>query len=276
MAPRSEPSDLPPGPEADASAASPAVQRAEGRDRAERAAEGHAGRDAKTPDRVVTMNNSLKPKEEEPTVATVQTAPSEESVAAEATAAPSHRGRAGSGAHGRAGAGHRRERAARAHDLAEGTSRASRPAQALSGRPRQPRAAEIVVSFVLDRTGHVLSSSVVRGSGDAVVRRGGARDAASAPIRCPPRRRSSPTRGSSFTLPVIFRVKGKGWSLPLIPAKAGNPACEELGPRLSPGRAEQDYRTAACTDAAVCPNRIARSSAVRMPPGFGLISFALA
>ena len=35
------------------------------------------------------------------------------------------------------------------------------------------------------------------------------------------------------------------------------------------------YRTAAFTDAAVCPNRIARSSAVRMPDGFGLIVFAV-
>ena len=41
-------------------------------------------------------------------------------------------------------------------------------------------------------------------------------------------------------------------------------------------RSRGTYRTAACTDAAVCPNRMARSSAVRMPPGFGLISFALA
>src|SRR5262249_21200604 len=36
------------------------------------------------------------------------------------------------------------------------------------------------------------------------------------------------------------------------------------------------YRTAAFTDAAVWPNRIARSSAVRMPPAFGLTSLALA
>ena len=35
------------------------------------------------------------------------------------------------------------------------------------------------------------------------------------------------------------------------------------------------YRTAAFTDAAVWPNRIARSSAVRMPDGFGLIVFAV-
>ena len=36
------------------------------------------------------------------------------------------------------------------------------------------------------------------------------------------------------------------------------------------------YRTAASTDAAVWPNRTARSSGVRMPPAFGLTSLALA
>jgi hypothetical protein len=38
----------------------------------------------------------------------------------------------------------------------------------------------------------------------------------------------------------------------------------------------RSYLTAAVTDAAVCPNRIARSSGVRMPPAFGLTSLALA
>src|SRR5882757_3834712 len=87
MAPRSEPTDLPPGPDADASAASPAVveQKAV-------TEQSELPKDipveSENPDRIVTMNDALKPKEET-TVATVQTAPSEESVAAEATAAPS-------------------------------------------------------------------------------------------------------------------------------------------------------------------------------------------
>src|SRR5712671_7345149 len=62
-APRSEPSDLPPGPEADASSASPAV--------AEQKAvteQSELPKDAPVetadPDRIVTMNDSLKPKEE--------------------------------------------------------------------------------------------------------------------------------------------------------------------------------------------------------------------
>jgi len=76
------------------------------------------------------------------------------------------------------------------------------PANALKG-------AEILVSFVLDRMGHVLSSSVVKGSGDPAF------DAAalsmlkrSDPVPQPPPLVAD--EGLTFTLPVIFRVKGKG------------------------------------------------------------------
>jgi protein TonB len=61
---------------------------------------------------------------------------------------------------------------------------------------------------VLDRTGHVLSSSIVRGSGDAsfdqaaldMLKR-------SDPVPAPPPLVAD--EGLIFTLPVIFRVKGK-------------------------------------------------------------------
>jgi TonB family protein len=73
---------------------------------------------------------------------------------------------------------------------------------------RQQKTAEIVVSFVLDRTGHVLSTSIAKGSGDrafdeaalAMVRR-------SDPVPQPPPLVAD--EGLNFTLPVIFRVKGK-------------------------------------------------------------------
>ena len=73
---------------------------------------------------------------------------------------------------------------------------------------RQQKSAEIVVSFVLDRTGRVLSTSIVKGSGDtafdeaalAMIRR-------SDPVPQPPPLVAD--EGLSFTLPVIFRVKGK-------------------------------------------------------------------
>ena len=73
---------------------------------------------------------------------------------------------------------------------------------------RSNKSAEIVVRFELDRTGHVVSSSIVRGSGDAAF------DAAalemlkrSDPVPVPPPLVAD--EGLSFTLPVIFRVKGK-------------------------------------------------------------------
>jgi TonB family protein len=73
---------------------------------------------------------------------------------------------------------------------------------------RSQKSAEILVSFALDRMGHVLSTSIVKGSGDrafdeaalAMVRR-------SDPVPQPPPLVAD--EGLSFTLPVIFRVKGR-------------------------------------------------------------------
>ncbi|MGZ5876162.1 MAG: TonB family protein, partial [Bradyrhizobium sp.] len=73
---------------------------------------------------------------------------------------------------------------------------------------RSQKSAEIVVSFALDRMGHVLSTSVVKGSGDAAF------DAAALAMV----RRSDPVpqpppvvadEGLNFTLPVIFKIKGR-------------------------------------------------------------------
>jgi TonB family protein len=205
MAARSEPSDLPPGPEADASTASPAVveQKAV-------TEQSELPKDTPTetedPDRIVTLNDSIKPKEET-TIAAVQTAPSEESVAAEATAAPSMEAapeapRSVAPVQG-TGASAQRVRRTWQKELGAHLNRHKRyPGD------RANKSAEIVVSFVLDRTGHVLSSSVVRGSGDASF------DAAaldmlrrSDPVPAPPPLVAD--EGLSFTLPVIFRVKGK-------------------------------------------------------------------
>jgi TonB family protein len=72
---------------------------------------------------------------------------------------------------------------------------------------RSQKTAEILVSFELDRTGHVLSANIVKGSGDmafdeaalAMVRK-------SDPVPMPPPLVAD--EGLNFTLPVIFRVKG--------------------------------------------------------------------
>src|SRR6202023_1803624 len=86
--PRLEATDLPPGPDTDASVASPALaeQKAEIK-------ETELPKDVPTetedPDRVVAPNDSNKPKEDEPKIAAAPTSASVESVAAEATATPS-------------------------------------------------------------------------------------------------------------------------------------------------------------------------------------------
>jgi periplasmic protein TonB len=83
--PKVEDENLPPGPDADASQASPqlAEQKAEVK---ETDLPKDVPTEAEDPDRIVTPNDSQKPKEEEPEVAKVQTQASEEAPAQEATA----------------------------------------------------------------------------------------------------------------------------------------------------------------------------------------------
>ncbi len=67
---------------------------------------------------------------------------------------------------------------------------------------------EILVRFELDRTGHVLSASIAKGSGDAsfdeaalaMMRRAD-------PVPPPPARVAD--EGLRFTMPVLFRAKGR-------------------------------------------------------------------
>jgi periplasmic protein TonB len=206
MSPRAEPSDLPPGPEADASAASPAVP-----EQKAVTEQTELPRDTPTetedPARIVTTNDNNKPKTDEPVVAAVTAAPSEQSIAAEATATPRlaavpeapqsvapAQGTAESAA---------RIRASWQKELSAHFDRHKRyPAD------RAAKSAEIVVAFVLDRTGHILSSGIVRGSGDtsfdnaalAMLQRAN-------PVPAPPPLVAD--EGLSFTLPVVFRVKGR-------------------------------------------------------------------
>src|SRR5260370_41566253 len=83
--PKLDPTDLPPGPDTEASVASPALaeQKAEVK---ESDLPKDTPTEAENPDRVVTPNDVKKPAEEEAKGATVQTQASQESVAAEATA----------------------------------------------------------------------------------------------------------------------------------------------------------------------------------------------
>ena len=83
--PHVEQNDLPPGPDTDPSAASPQLneQKAEVK---ETDLPKEIPQEAEDPDRIVTQNESNKPKEDDPKIAAVQTQASTESVAQEATA----------------------------------------------------------------------------------------------------------------------------------------------------------------------------------------------
>jgi periplasmic protein TonB len=206
MSPHLEPTDLPPGPDADASVASPALaeQKAEVK-------ETELPKDVPTetedPDRAVTPDDQKKPKEDDAKLAAVQTSASTESVAAEATATPSseaiQQGPSSVAPAQGTGESVRRMRATWQKELIAHLDKHKRyPAS------RSQKSAEIVVSFALDRMGHVLSTSIVKGSGDAAFD-----EAALAMVR-----RSDPVpqpppivadEGLSFTLPVIFRIKGR-------------------------------------------------------------------
>jgi TonB family protein len=204
--PRAEPSDLPPGPEQDASAASPAVQEQKAvTEQSELPKDTPV--ETEDPDRVVTQNESEKPKKDEPVVAAVTAAPSEQSIAAEATAAPSiaaapEAERAVAPAQG-IGEAAARIRLSWQKELVAHFDRHKRyPAD------RANKAAEIMVSFVLDRTGHIVSSSIVQGSGDASFDQAAlAMLQRSDPVPAPPPLVAD--EGLSFTLPVVFRVKGR-------------------------------------------------------------------
>ena len=205
MSPRLEASDLPPGPDTDASVASPALaeQKAELK-------ETELPKDVPTetndPDRVVTPNDSNKPKEDDTKIAAVQTNASTESVAAEATATPSSEAikqgpRSVTPAQG-TGESAKRARVTWQKELVAHLDKHKRyPAQ------RSQKSAEILVSFALDRMGHVLSITIAKGSGDAAFDEAAlAMVRKSDPVPPPPPRIAD--EGLNFTLPVIFKVKG--------------------------------------------------------------------
>jgi periplasmic protein TonB len=205
--PKLETTDLPPGPDADASTASPAVteQKAEVK---ETDLPKDVVNESEEPDRVVTENDSKKPTEEQPEKQAVQQSASTESVAAEATAMPSMESakeapQSVAPAQG-SGASAQRAKVTWQKELVAHLDKHKKyPAE------RQQKTAEITVNFELDRLGKVLNVSIVKSSGDAAFD-----EAALAMVR-----RSDPLpqppplvadEGLSFTLPVIFRVKGKG------------------------------------------------------------------
>jgi periplasmic protein TonB len=162
--PAAEDTELPPGPDADASVASPAL--------AEQKAEvkpsdlpKETPKESEEPDRVVTQNEQKKPTDDDPKIETVQTAASQESVAQEATAQQRLEGA-------------REANAAAAPNVGIGKDRqmlAAKWERQISAyfelHKRYPKidrikAAKVKVSLVLNRLGHVVSLAVAETSGD--------------------------------------------------------------------------------------------------------------
>jgi protein TonB len=163
--PHLEASDLPAGPDMDASVASPArdEQKAEVK---ETELPKDLPTEAEVPDRVVAPNDSQKPKEDDSKIAAVQTTASPESVAAEATARQTlenatdkdHMVAPNSGI---------------AKDLQKLSADWNRRLSAYFERHKRypkvqnAKSAKVKVGFVLDRLGRVLSVNVERSSGDS-------------------------------------------------------------------------------------------------------------
>jgi periplasmic protein TonB len=206
LAPHADMPDLPPGPDVEASVASP--QTIDQMTVAEQANLPRAvPMETEDPERLVAPLETEKPKDQ-PTVPAAPTVPSVESVAVEATAPPSSEmiaesTRSITPVQG-IGVSAQHARATWQKELVAHFNRHKRyPVN------RSAQTAEILVSFELDETGHVLSSNIVQGSGDAsfdeaalaMIRR-------SDPVPAPPV--TVVQEGLSFTLPVIFRPRRGG------------------------------------------------------------------
>jgi TonB family protein len=205
--PHRDPTDLPPGPETEASAASAAVT--EQVQKVEKSALPKAEpTETDDPDRQVAREEALKPEEKKPEVTKTPTKASNESVAAEAMA-PSAMEAARESLQARApaqgsGASARNVRTTWQKQLVTHLDRNKRyPAD--SARQN----VEIVLNFTLDRLGNVLSATIKKSSGDPSF------DAAALEMM----RRANPVpkpppliadESLNFTLPVVFRDKTHG------------------------------------------------------------------
>jgi periplasmic protein TonB len=199
-----EPTDLPPGPDVEASVASPQiVEQKQIVDPANLPRAVPVETD--DPERVVAPVETEKPKKDDPNLPATPAIPSVESIAVEATAPPSSEmieesTRSVAPVQG-TGESLQRVRATWQRELIAHFNRHKRyPAD------RSSQTAQILVKFVLDDTGHVLASGIVQGSGDAsfdeaalaMIRRAD-------PVPRPPSLVAQ--EGLSFTLPVFFRAK---------------------------------------------------------------------
>ncbi len=202
-APKTEQTDLPPGPEADASAAAPeSAQSAAKPEATDRPKEEVV--EAENPDRIVAVEEPKKP-EEKAEQQQRRSDASTASIASEATAAP--RQEAPPAPVARApvvGAGQNalKMKADWTKRLFAHLSRHKRYPQGV--RQRQ---AEARVLFTLDRAGHVVTAQVSKTAGDAAFD-GAALDMMKRSDPVPPPPPLVADEGLTFEIPVAFRANG--------------------------------------------------------------------
>jgi TonB family protein len=204
--PSAEETELPPGPDADASAASPAL--------AEQKAEvkptdvpKEIPKESEEPDRVVTQNEQKKPTDDDPKVETVQTAASQESVAQEASARQHIEGAREANVTAAPSLGIGKDNQKLTRDWGK---RISAYFELHKRYPKTDKikAAKVSLSLVINRLGHVLSATVAETSGDPLfdeaaldmVRR-------SDPVPRPSDELRLTDDSISFNLPVNFNGK---------------------------------------------------------------------
>lgn len=202
-APPHDAANLPPGPDAEESTASPEV--AEQKTEVEQTDLPKATPiETEDPDRVVAPQETKKPVDDAPKTPIVQTAPSNASVAAVATAIPSPEtaveGPRSTAPELGTGDSLRRDHAKWVTEL---NFHLKKNLRYPAGRP--PQHIDVIVRIVLDRTGHVVSAEVVKSAGDAAFDNAAlAMIKRADPVPAPP-----PGEVLTYTLPVAFGVKGK-------------------------------------------------------------------
>jgi len=202
-APNQQPTDLPAGPDSDATAASPQmVQQQEVLKQSDLPKD--APRETDDPSRLVAFDNSRRPVDDDPNVKPVQTVPSAESVATEATATPSSENvpvdkRSMAPALG-IGDSLRKERMNWQKELSLQFKKHLRYPPT-----RTARRMEVLVTFEIDRLGRLLSSQVAKSSGDASFD-GAALAMLKRAAPLPPPPPAVADEGLSFTIPVEFKA----------------------------------------------------------------------
>ncbi len=202
-APNQQATDLPAGPDAEATMASPQIAQQQ-----EVLKQSDLPKDTPTetddPDRLVALDNAKKLVDNDPDVKPVQTAPSAESAAQQATATPSLHDipesvRSTAPVLG-TGDSARKERVSWQRELGLAFSKNLRyPATRASQRM------EVLVTFEIDRLGRLLSFSVVKSSGSTLFD-----EAALAMLKradpLPPPPPAIADEGLTFTVPVEFKA----------------------------------------------------------------------